>query len=57
MQFGWSVRLSWVRLCTSPFGTCSDLSLVIDLEAKNAGGVGPKENHQCLARHLPQGRP
>lgn len=39
------------------FETCSDLTLVIDLEAKNAGGVGRKENHQCLARHLPQGGP
>ena len=34
-----------------------NLSLVIGLEAKTGGGIGPEENQQCLTRQVPQGRP
>ena len=34
-----------------------NLSLVIGLEVKTGGGVGPDGNQQCFTRQVPQGRP
>lgn len=51
------MHLLGVTVCTSPFGACWDLSLVVGLDSKGRAGIGPEEMWLCLARQLPQGRP
>lgn len=45
------------HICTSSVGVCEDLSLVIGLNLKRGGGVGPAKNQHCLERRLSQRAP